>query len=538
MKLAFCFALISVLLLSLTSCGSTGPSEPDFLFTSLEFTGDSTGEEPICQFTLMWEYPVPDTRFEYTVFRSLVPSIQSDPEEAEALATLLTRNWIDSENIDWGTVYYYAVRAIPAEGSTRWSDEISVQSPDSPYPEPVVLDFEKVNFTFCRLIWTEYMEDDFAAYHVLRSYLPDIEKNPSYMHDTLFTTSDRATLTFTDTTLTAPPGYFYTVVTVDSTGLGSYSNVVEFLPGGDIPWRVTRIVSTNPYSDSHFHISYISQDQSYFLTSVDNYGAKYIEKRRSSDGEWLGALDCQERCSAELLNGKIVVSTDDWSSEKLTVYSPSLSELTAVSVSFPILALIDTPEGILASCQNERILFDRETLDILQIIPIPSFSRGTLSPDGNRLYLTSWNGIVTGYSLPDFSTFGETGSGFNDAYIDSDGNLCCAGDFGTAVYNGATLELIDQYDFPSDITPLQGVSFLKPGGGYVYGWDYQDAPGGGSFIIYVLDSEEKELAGTIAVEGEDIYGPERFHSSPDGSFLWFSRQCYDSNQTVYVRLGI
>ncbi len=43
---------IAICALCLVACNNTGPSSPDFLITSIEFTGDSTGLESKVKGTL------------------------------------------------------------------------------------------------------------------------------------------------------------------------------------------------------------------------------------------------------------------------------------------------------------------------------------------------------------------------------------------------------------------------------------------------------------------------------------------------------
>lgn len=544
------FLCVLFLLLATSSCDSTGPSEADFLISSIEFTGDSTGTDhadrmsaccefrgaltvPFCEFTLDWEAPFPDTRFEYTVFRSEEPLIPSDPSEATELTTILQRSWSDSQDLEWGTDYYYAVRAMSPGGSTKWSNEVCVTTPGSPFPDPAALSMEKIGFSSCRLQWTEWPDSCFKAYTLLRSYLPDIEHNPEYMHDTLYATTDRSSLSFTDSTVTGVHGFYYILVTENTKELSSFSNEVYFLPGADIPWRVTRTIWLTWPSDCGHRIRNMSPTGDCFYESSfgDWYEDFHITRRSCSNGSYLGSIACEAEVSTVLLNGNIAIS-EPFLVPVLRIYSSDLQEI--ISTSTPVIcSMVDTPCGILVSGTTSSWLYDPNSLEVLETFSDSHFDDAVLSTDGNRVYLRFDGSGVIGLLLPGFDVFGELPVSYQYITCGSDGNLHCANETETAVYDGATLQLIDDFVFPEGSSPLQGVSFLLPECRYLYGWSYSEQ---GGCIVHVLDTEAKVQAGTIHPGGDFLAGPERFFSSPEGSFLWMALQGLDSS--CLMKLGI
>lgn len=546
----------SFMLFTIVACDSTGPSEPDFLISSIVFTGDSTGTEPaekisvasqlrgtlsvpLCEFTLDWEEPFPDTRFEYIVFRSEEPSIQSDPSEANELIAISQNNWSDSDGLEWGTDYYYAVKAIQASGGANWSNEVCVTSPESPFPEAALLNMEKIGFSLCSLQWTEWPDEGFQAYILLRSYLSDIEHNPEYTHDTLFTATDRYSLTFTDSTVAGVYDYYYVLVTRNTIGLDSFSNEVHFVPGADIPWRVTKTIWPTSPSDARHQICIMSRAGDYYFES--SYGDWpdedfFIVKRSSGSGYILKGTTCVEDASTELLNGNIAVAQSTFMYvPELTIFSSDLLEITSIYAPV-ICSMVDTPGGILASGTASSWLYDSNTLEVLETFPNCRFDEAVLSPDGSRVYQRIDGYGIIGLLLPDFEIFGEVPVSYQSIICGSDGNLYCANETETAVYSGTTLELIDEFDFPESSTPLQGVSFLLPECRYLYGWNIQTGTDQEGLTVHVLDTEAKTLAGTISPGNEFLSGPDRFFSTPDGCRVWMDLQTLDSS--CLMKLGI
>jgi hypothetical protein len=179
----------ALLILSVAGCGDSPAdpesSTPDFHIAYVQFTGDSTGAgnparavpsrieiddpegTPFCQITVGWFTPEVDSILAYVLFRSLEPGVQ-ESGQATIIATTSDTLVNDSYQLDWGTSYYYAVRALDQDSTELWSDEASILTPNSQIPTPSVLSAIDLPMGQCILHWTICPDDDFSSYILLR----------------------------------------------------------------------------------------------------------------------------------------------------------------------------------------------------------------------------------------------------------------------------------------------------------------------------------------------------------------------------------
>ncbi len=95
-------------------------------------SGSYTGDGTFAQITLQWtECPDYDF-FAYNLYRSAVPSIESDPSLAELIRS--TGDSFDvtfeDNDVEGLTSYYYALETLNESQLSTWSNEVSVTTPD------------------------------------------------------------------------------------------------------------------------------------------------------------------------------------------------------------------------------------------------------------------------------------------------------------------------------------------------------------------------------------------------------------------------
>ena len=253
------FAVSLSILLIFVSCSNNPSSpelfQPDFYLASITFTGDSTGESqrhylaentdgsrisvekgvPFCQTTVCWNPVIDERVLSYVLHRSTSPDIHSGTSLVTTIGSTTDTLLIDSESMEWGVTYYYAVTALKADSTILWSDEDSILTPSSPLPTPSVISAADLMMGRSLISWTVCPDEDFYSYTLLRD-------NYVGMHvcDTLGVFYEAQNSIFTDSILPAYVPRYYKVVTTNTSGLSSVSNVYCYSPGSGLPWRVDR----------------------------------------------------------------------------------------------------------------------------------------------------------------------------------------------------------------------------------------------------------------------------------------------------------
>gem|GEM_PF-4017969 len=186
---------------------------------------ENLGTQSHCEITATWTI-CPDANFQsYSLYRSTLPEIASNPENAEVLVVYTDANqrtYVD-EDLEWGITYYYTVRTGNSESQYSWSNEAEILTPGD-VPTPSFLS-AIAGYNEVALDWTKCPDPNFTCYTLYRSY------NPGIANDTLSATklgsfSDSDVLSFTDSTLTQKTAY-YAVRTTNSVGALAWSNEVD-----------------------------------------------------------------------------------------------------------------------------------------------------------------------------------------------------------------------------------------------------------------------------------------------------------------------
>lgn len=242
--------LLLVALSGFSGCGDS-PSEPglpDFLLTSIVFTGDSIGDapvasaltgaartgskgEPYCEVTVSWSPPYHQRVVSYSVHRAISPGISEGGVDFRTLGTTSMLSFPDSDSLSWGTEYYYAISALLADSTVLWSNEEAFATPTTDYPVLSVLAAEDLLLGHCLLHWSPCPDQDFAGYTVTVRFglysPPDTMGVFHDVNDTLCVGS-------------ANPNYpvYFQVATTDAEGHASTSNLLQYTHNGPLPWRI------------------------------------------------------------------------------------------------------------------------------------------------------------------------------------------------------------------------------------------------------------------------------------------------------------
>ena len=147
------------------------------------------------------------------------------------------------------------------------------------------------------LSWTECPDDDFASYNVYRSETSGIASNPASA-DLVTTVTDVQTLTHTDLNLAWETTYFYSLKTVDSSQLTSWSNEISITTpdssggggsGALSCYQIQGQADDSPYNGEDVTVTGIvtaGGDEFYAGTGTAQYAA--IED--ATGGEWSGLI--------------------------------------------------------------------------------------------------------------------------------------------------------------------------------------------------------------------------------------------------------
>ncbi len=379
------FAVIAILLLAILIAFNSGcadsPMEPDpeqnnFYISSIVFTGDSTGEyntrtlrfsrsqicreeskgEPYCEITISWIPPEADSIVIYTIYRSTDPGIESGSTSEDIVGTTTDSVFADSNSLEWGVTYYYAVTGLTTDSTLLWSNEDSIGTPNCQFPTPSILTAEDLPFGRCILSWSECPDDDFASYVLIRQ-----QSEFSFLPDTLGVFSGLQETTYTDSVLPSYSPRYYKIITTDTQGLSVESDVLEYISGFGLPWCVCFCSNEFTYMPFGGLISSPNEDFIYF--GADGY------------------LRSLYRLNTD--TGSFIHFSSEYCSNLSYVYAPQQN------------CLLLSPSY---SSQNCVELRDEYTLEILDQLELPFNTLGILAlPTGSRAILSPWgydNSIV------------------------------------------------------------------------------------------------------------------------------------------------
>lgn len=524
MRLIVLFIVLLVFLF--LACDNASPSSPDFLITSIEFTGDSTGNElegrgglsvPYCEFTIEWDAPSTDSRYDYTVFRSLEPEIQNNLENADELGTLLSTSWVDSEELDWNIGYYYAVKASPDLSGDKWSDEVFVQTPISPFPTPGELSYERLDFRTCFLSWEACTGSGFQSAILLRSDQEDIEHSwPGC--DTLFVTTDSSSSHFVDSTITGRNQFYYVLEVTAGEDLISYSNEICFTPGADFPWVVDKTFDLGGHVDSDKLFGLISRDSErlYFQYGSNYSSEDYVSGIYATNGNFFGSSIFESVFGfTERPDGSILLTYEDEAQNcYISNFSANLSsELQTAQFNRSLGSILETPAGILCTSVHKLLVLDPVSFEILDSIPHP-FIYGVSFDTLNRSFLMTGTGVKA-LKSSDLEYLGYIDGPFLNIQVGLDGNLYCFSEAGVEWYDAVDLSFEGDFAFPSNTF---GAVVLPGNENIVY--VYRRTGSGFDFTLEIHDISSHEVIGTVqdlpVLDEENVY----LFPSWNGDFLW------------------
>jgi len=532
MTIRYLFAIPALFLIVLSGCDSTGPSAFAFEIVSVVFTGDSTGVSrksetvspvtgsngnslPYLEMTLVWEKPVEDRRQTFTIFRSTEPLIQSDPSEAEELQVQLDTVFADSIGLEWSSDYYYAVRAVDEWENSRWSNEVHVETPVSPFPEPRRLSYEKHHFMICSLGWNKCSDESFDFYVLLSSPGPDIE-HVLYNNDTLLVTTDANTISYIDSLPENGNGRFYALVTVDKHGLASYSNEIEVHPGSGIPWRVNQTFESG---HDFYHEGIVSNDGAvmYLLLDMISKSSTMLMALRTQSGNCFGYRDFINIFAvAERSSGTIIASHGVYGNYSLSEYTRDLSSLVKTRhFDRRIIAMVEVPGAseILASNSYLTSVLDPDTFEPVDSLPY-TFQDVAISTDGSRIFLCGSQLVCVRSS--DLEYLGKIESSFNSVDYGSDGYLHCTTNNSVVRYDPYSLSQVDEFVYPF---PVSSSILLAPEYRMIYLTHETEE---NENVIDVYDTSTGNWMGRVFYNEEfESEEYQFFLSSPAGEFLWF-----------------
>ena len=297
--------------IALVSCGeeSTGPVVPELTSSTLNlaFTGDSskigmefnassilhpipsrgsqdqsTGSKGDCEVTASWTICPESSFHSYILYRSENPGIPINPSSAEVLGVFTDPNTVEfiDDEIDWATKYYYALRTSDSDDNSVWSNEDSLTTPGTA-PTPSILSIEDSLWNHVDLVWTVCGDSEFLSYLLFRSDFPDIAGDSS-MAECLGVFSASWDTTYSDIEVVPDETVYYSVLTENTKGLGTWSNEVTLTIPSAVPDSIIATVDiTFPWGicalPSEEYV-YVCRDQDLVsvIRTIDNTVVKDI----------------------------------------------------------------------------------------------------------------------------------------------------------------------------------------------------------------------------------------------------------------------
>lgn len=414
--------LFTAILLSL-SCGDDpfSPIQPDFNLVSIVFTGDSTGGssvrseiaaqlqrqqetdkgDPFCQVTVTWSPPEDENVLSYSLFRSIEPHVSSDDIIVNTTTDTVA---IDSDSLQWGTTYYYAVRAVRSDSTTLWSDEGNITTPLSQLPTPSVLSAIPLPMGKCVLNWTQCPDNDFFSYTLVRrqySWMSNCDTLGVFL-------SDQDTL-FVDSILPVYMPRFYQVITQDTQDISVQSNTLEYVDGYGLPWFID-IIWQGPRDIGSYwpmeetlapswhedYIYFIERNEIQYPEYITYQSIRRLNARNGGDvNEGLCGTDVPIPMfthSPEENALLVSVPNPDYSSELLLLREYSLQTIASIHIDVRLSGLLAIPYSGLAlvnpSGSSSTLVLDISSMQFVDSLDY-AFAHGKVL-DGLGVYI--WDG--------------------------------------------------------------------------------------------------------------------------------------------------
>jgi YVTN family beta-propeller protein len=433
----------------IVSCGdeSTGPSGSELTPStlSLSFTGDSskigvnndlsfprqealsiissrenrTDSKGNCEVTVSWTECTGGTFQSYTLYRSEISGIFSNPTSAEVLGKFTDASnteYTDSD-IDWSTKYYYALKTTDENDNCVWSNEDSITTPGTA-PLPSVLSTGDITWSSAELYWSQCTDYDFFSYRLYRSEIPNIQDDTIYAK-CVCSISEAVDTTYTDNEVTI--FHYYALMTTNTKGLSSWSNEIEVsIPQNYMP---SEVVATVDVGGSPRDIcSLPSGEYVYVVKSGDD-----ISVIRTSDNSVVATVDVGDYpisiCS--LPSGEYVYVTHSYSGSVSVIRTSDNSVVDTIDIGVFPSGICSLPSGEYVYVINDDSTFVIRTSDNTVVETMDVDGRAICSlPSGEYVYVISHDGTVVI----------RTSDNVVVATVDAFGNDICALPSGEYVY--------------------------------------------------------------------------------------------------------
>jgi hypothetical protein len=167
------------------------------------------------------------------ISRVMVSVTATDMDSISRQLTKVGTNYSANVEVPKGTNRIFRVAAYDSSNFVQYAgtttqniqaDQESVNLTLTPqYPEPVVVSLVHTTNNSVSLFWTRNDDEDFYAYLILVSEIPQ----PAVETDVLISIDDQTQTTFTDVGLSANTTYYYQVLVVDTELLYHASNIIS-----------------------------------------------------------------------------------------------------------------------------------------------------------------------------------------------------------------------------------------------------------------------------------------------------------------------
>lgn len=517
-------ATISLLLAScimsfLAGCGddptAPDPDLPDFFLAWVLFTGDSVGtpdplpglaaattvsdgsdqEDPYCEVTVSWHPPDEDRGLVYSVLRATTPGIWDGAADSSTVGSTEDTLLVDSDSLQWGVTYYYAVLAVDTDSTVLRSDEGSIGMPVSPLPTPSVLSADHLPLGECILHWTHCPDDDFRSYTLV-----SLENGQYSQMDTLCTFEGRYDTTFTHTDVPPDDSRWYMVFTRNERGYRAESNVLVYEPGFGLPWLAdfrwrgpayfdwytigSELLPSDDESCLYFTDTYYYEREDYVSFGLNRIRPSSSHVLRVSFGSDFRFTHVPGMNAVLTIHDGVIALRDE----------VMLHCIDTTRVDFELAQMAAFPEGCTAIVHPwgrwYSLLFDMRTMTLGDTLDY-TFDSGRIL--GDELYVWGEGLPLSRVSSPS-GELAATGDLIpeEDMFLSSDGVLFVVTAAGRMYeLDPATLSRLGESALP--YVPCEGAFFEVDGGVYVYLCEYNGSP------VEIYRTDDMSLVGEVAM---------------------------------------
>jgi YVTN family beta-propeller protein len=360
------------------------------------YTGDTTAGsygKGLCEVTLNWTV-CPDPGFaSYTLFRSENPGIRQSTGSATSLVNYTSRysiNHVDHTN-SWNTTYYYALRTYNNNANKTWSNEVCVTTPGGFPPEPSFITVTDITWSYVALAWTDYEDYDFLSYRLYRSITPFIQGDTTQA-ELLYSADSSWDTTYTDTAIEPLSDYFYSLLTSNTAGYGSWSNEVSAHTPISIP---DSVVSTVDVGNDPWALASLPSAEYIYVT---NRGDDNVSVIRTADNTVIDTVNVGDTpfgiCSDPA--GEFIYVANSGSDDVSVIRTSDNTVTASVTVGGGPVDICANPSGeyVYVTCLDENSVnvirtADNTVVDSVSVGINPYCIRSL--PSGEYLYVANWS---------------------------------------------------------------------------------------------------------------------------------------------------